>query len=238
VTRRRIAFRKYRVPFLHEKSIEGHAQLLLDEWALNHPAVTEPPVPIEDILELHLGLAFSVTDLQDELGHPDVLGGIWFGDRMIKVDQSLDPTLAPNRLGRYRFTIAHEVGHWRLHRQHLRDDPSAKSLFEANGEPAFVQRSSANPPEEIQANAFAACVLMPRQMVYDGWALWRGSDAEVAVSDLQVGDYHADRQANERLAMDQFCRPLAERFEVSAAAMRYRLQKLGLLVQELQPRLF
>jgi len=236
--KRRIAFRQYKVPFLHEKTIDGHAQLLLDEWAESHPAVTEPPVPIEDILELHLELAFVLADLKAELGHPDVLGGIWFGDRMIKVDQSLDPSITPKLLGRYRFTIGHEVGHWCLHRQHLMNDPSAKSLFEANCEPAFVQRSSVNPPEEIQANAFAACVLMPRLLVYDAWSQWRGSDMPVAISELSIGDYHADRRANEEMAMDQFCKPLAKQFEVSAQAMRYRLQKLELMVKEVQKRLF
>jgi hypothetical protein len=236
--RRRIAFRQYKIPFLHAKRIEDQAQLLLDEWAQSHSAIVEPPVPIDDILEFHLELAFIVADLQTELGHPDVLGGIWFGDRMIKVDQSLDPSIQPKLLGRYRFTLAHEVGHWRLHRQHLMEDPSARSLFEANCEPAFVQRSSANPPEEIQANVFAACVLMPRQLVYDAWSQWRNSDEQVAISELPIGDYHADRQANEDMVMEKFCRPLAERFEVSAQAMRYRLQKLELLVKEVQPRLF
>jgi len=236
--RRRVAFQKYKVPFLPAKRIEDQAQLLLDEWAESHSLITEPPVPVEDILELHLELNFCMADLQAELGHRDVLGGIWFGDRMIKVDQSLDPSIRPKLLGRYRFTLAHEVGHWRLHRQHLMDDPSAKSLFEANCEPAFVQRSSLNPPEEIQANAFAACVLMPRELVYKAWLQWRGTDMPVVISELPIGDYHNDRKANEEMAMDRFCRPLAERFEVSAQAMRYRLQKLELLVREVQPRLF
>jgi len=236
--KRRVAVRQYRVPFLPEKRIEDQAQLLLDEWAEAHGAIAEPPVPVEDILELHLELGFCLADLQTELGHPDVLGGIWFGDRMIKVDRSLDPSITPRLLGRYRFTITHEVAHWRLHRQHLMADPAARSLFEANCGPAFVQRSSANPPEEIQANAFAACVLMPRQLIYDAWSQWRGSDVPVAISDLPVGDYHADRKANEEMAMDRFCKPLAERFEVSAQAMRYRLQKLELLVKKVQPRLF
>jgi len=235
---RRIAIRQYKVPFLPEKRIEDEAQLLLAEWAEKHPAITAPPVPIDDILELHLELSFCLADLRTELGHPDVLGGIWFGDRMIKVDQSLDPTITPKLLGRYRFTLAHEVAHWLLHRQHLMDDPTAKSLFEANCEPAFVQRSGVSAPEEIQANAFAACLLMPRQMVFDVWSQWRGSDGPVAIGDLPVGDYHSDRQANEEMAMDQFCKPLADRFEVSAQAMRYRLQKLDLLVKQIQPRLF
>lgn len=118
------------------------------------------------------------------------------------------------------------------------DDPSAKSLFEANSEPAFVCRSSANSPEEIQANTFAASVLMSRRMVFEAWAQWRNSDEPVAISDLPIGDYHANYPASEEMAMDRFCKPLAERFEVSAQAMRYRLQKLKLMVKQIEPRLF
>jgi len=236
--RRGSAIRQYRVPYLHETQIEREAQLLLDEWAETHPVAGEPPVPIEDILELHLGLAFEIADLQAELGHPDVLGGIWFGSSTIKVDRALDPSAAPKMLGRYRFTVAHEVGHWRLHRRHLMADPSAKSLFEADCGPAFIQRSSANPPEEVQANMFAACTLLPRQMVFEAWSQWHGSDRSVAIGELSVGDYYRDREDNENMAMEQFCRPLAERFEVSAQAMRLRLQKLELLVKRAMPRLF
>jgi hypothetical protein len=79
---------------------------------------------------------------------------------------------------------------------------------------------------------------MPHKMVFEAWSQWRNSDQPVAISDLPVGDDHAERKANEEMAMDRFCKPLAERFEVSAQAMRYRLQKLELLVKEIEPRLF
>lgn len=236
--KRRVAIRNHKVPFLREKVIEEHAQLLLDEWAAAQTPIVEPPVPIEDILELHLGLEFFITDLQSELGHPDVLGAIWFGDRVIKVDQSLDPQRYPRMRGRYFFTLAHEVGHWQLHRHHLMNDPSAASLFEANSEPAFVQRSSSKPTEEWQADYFAGCVLMPRRMVLDAWHAWRQTDVPVAITELAIPDFHKDRQANENMAMEQFCKPLAEQFDVSAQAMRVRLQQLELLVKEVEPRLF
>jgi len=229
--KRHASVAKYKVPYLHEKVIEEHAQLLLDEWAQEHPAVTEPPVPIEEILECHLQLECSIADLQGELGHPDVLGGIWFGDRMIKVDQSLDPSSTPRMLGRYRFTLAHEVGHWRLHRKHLMDDPSALSLFEQNCGPAFVCRSSQNPPEEIQANMFSACVLMPRRLIFEAWERWRGDHDPASLVELGMSEH-------DEIAMDKFCRPFADKFEVSAQAMRYRLQGLELLVKEKEPRLF
>ncbi|MEM7517501.1 MAG: ImmA/IrrE family metallo-endopeptidase [Planctomycetota bacterium] len=222
---------KYSVPFLHRKVIEEHAEMLLGEWALEHSAITEPPVPIEDILELGLKLDFEIEDLRGALGHDDVLGAIWFGDRLIKIDQSLDPTRNSRLLGRYRFTIAHEVGHWRLHRQHLMNDPSAAMLFEQDGTPAFVCRSTAKPSEEKQADMFASCVLMPRRLVFEAWEEWRGSRDEVALADLAINP-------DDEIALDAFCRPLADCFEVSAQAMRYRLEKLELIVKEVEPRLF
>lgn len=222
---------KYRVPYLREKVIEEHAEALLAEWTADHPAVLAPPVPIEEILEIGLHLDFEVCDLQRQLGQPDVLGGIWFGARTIKVDQSLDPTNDARLLGRYRFTLAHEIGHWRLHRQHLMDDPNTAWLFDDKGKPAFVCRSSTKPPEEWQADQFAACALMPRRIMFEAWEQWRGSPDEVALCELGI-------DCDDAVAIHQFCRPFADQFEVSAQAMRYRLQALGLLVQKREPRLF
>lgn len=233
--KRRIPLREHKVPFLHDKVIEEHAQLLLDEWG---QAVTKPPVPIEIIAEGHLELPSVLVDLRGKYGQPDILGCILFGDKSIQIDQSLDTSMNPKLLGRYRFTIAHEVGHWRLHRQLLLSDPSAASLFEKNCEPAFVNRSSQNPREEQQANKFAAYVLMPRDLVRSAWLDWRGSDQPVVIGELPGVRQGKGVKAEEDWAMDQFCKPLADQFEVSAEAMRYRLQKLGLLVREITPMLF
>ena len=222
---------QHRVPFLPKKVIEEHADVLLGRWGIDHAAVTEPPVPIEDILEVGLGLAFEVCDLQSEFGHTDVLGGIWFGSRIVKIDQSLDPTIDARMLGRFRFTVAHEIGHWELHRHHLMNDPSAASLFDESDTPAFVCRSSDRPAEEVQANHFAACLLMPRPLVHDAWAKWRGSPDPVSLQELNINP-------SDEVALDAFCRPLAERFEVSAQPMRYRLEAIGLLVKEHEPQLF
>lgn len=56
---------------------------------------------------------------------------------------------------RQTFTIAHEIGHYRLHRDHLMSDDYG-----------IVMRSSElkknRPPEEREADAFAANLLVPR----------------------------------------------------------------------------
>ena len=234
---RRVAARKERVPFLIDRVIEEHAQLLLDEWSAVHGEIA-PPIPLDDLVELHLGLTYEVDDLCGRFGSADVLGAIWFNENIIRVDSSLDPSEHPQMLGRFNFTLAHEVGHWRLHRKHLLDDPSEATLFEPNGEPAFVCRSSDKRREEWQADQFAGCLLAPRAMVRKAWATWQGSDDPVAITQLDVIDFLDNRQANERAAMEKFCKPLAARFDMSAQAMRIRLETFELLVKEIEPRLF
>ncbi|MBL9121353.1 MAG: ImmA/IrrE family metallo-endopeptidase [Phycisphaerae bacterium] len=228
---------RYRVPYLRESQIEREAQSLLDEWmAKGH--LLAVPVPLDDLVELHLGLSFEVEDLRARFESRDVLGAIWFNENVIRVDSSLDPRRNPSMLGRFNFTLAHEIGHWRIHRAHLRADPNEACLFDANGRAAFVCRDGDRAPEEWQADQFAGCLLMPRQLLRDAWVDWRGDDRQVAVSSLDIPTELATPQANENLAMERFCRPLAERFAVSAAAMRIRLEALELLVSQVEPRLF
>jgi hypothetical protein len=105
------------VPFLRDSEIGWEAALLLAEYGRDKKPIIEPPVPIEDIVELHLKLVFEFKDLLKELEHPDVHGAIWVNERRIAVDMQLDPALFPANRGRYHFTLAHEAGHWRLHRK-------------------------------------------------------------------------------------------------------------------------
>ena len=51
-----------------------------------------------------------------------------FDERRIVIDESLDPEENPSMEGRYRFTLAHEVGHWRLHRHLFAKDPAQVSI--------------------------------------------------------------------------------------------------------------
>jgi len=226
------------MPFLHEKQIEREAQLLLEEYAQSHPWQISAPIPVDEIIELHLKLAFGIEDLQALLGVDDVLGAIWFNTKEIRVDIRLDPTNNPHLLGRYRFTLAHETGHWRLHRQHYVDDPNQGKLFDGRGRPAFICRSSMKPPAEKQADMFAGCLLMPREVLRAAWQEWRGNLDPVAVQQLPAVTLHAEAKRNENISMERFCRPIADQFQVSAEAMRIRLEKLEFLLREMPNTLF
>lgn len=101
---------------------------------------------------------------------------------------------------RKRFTIAHELGH---HFLHLRGDGDGDfvdraddvDLFRGEGGSSIARR----PREEIEANQFAAALLMPRVLV----------------------DEEMERLQNATVE------DLARRFNVSVEAMGIRLHELG-----------
>jgi hypothetical protein len=246
---------KIAVPYLHEKQIEREADLLLEEYALKFSPVIAPPVPIDTIAEVHLKLTLEYRNMKSLFPIGDVHGAIWFQQSRIGIDQSLDPDSNPSRRGRYHFTLAHEVGHWRLHRQHFMKNPAQRTLFDdGTPHPDVVCRSSErSQPVEWQANAFASCLLMPRKLVYAAWSEFRQSDdAFITIAELRQRYAHEEGQGNlyvhGRLAIDEesrdvamkelFCKPLAETFQVSPEAMRIRLEQLKLLVMTKPNSLF
>ncbi len=103
---------------------------------------------------------------------------------------------------RQRFTIAHELGHRALHpgREIILDVPVRVNLRDKTS-------SMATDIEEIEANAFAAALLMPEKMIRD------------LINRLP---------ASERREPDDTATALADVFKVSTSAMNFRLINLGL----------
>ena len=90
---------------------------------------------------------------------------------------------------RRRFTIAHELGHHFLnHGPAMRDSPENLA-------------GQSQDPKEIEANNFAACLLMPESVVRRL---------------IQTGEVRSITE-------------LANRFDVSEIAMQYRLRNLGII---------
>ncbi len=249
-------FPKPRVPFLPKAHIDREAEGLLREYGERFGEVTSPPIPIDEIIELHLGLTFEIRDLRELFEVGDVHGAIWIQEGRIAVDASLDPTVNPRRLGRYRFTLAHETGHWRLHREFFLRDERQRNLFDANEFPSLICRTSQRKePVEWQADAFAARLLMPREMVFSEWVAWQKSPEPLYLEEvkatfekcrsrftrLELVSRAAERGGDNALGeilMEQMITPMANRFEVSGQAMRIRLEELGLIQDQRKPSLF
>ena len=87
------------VPYLAEEAIERNAEALLTEFAHARDVVIEPPIPIEDIMEKYLKLGIEFDDTHRLFGiprtdlsqGPDILGAIFFDEKRVVVDESLDP---------------------------------------------------------------------------------------------------------------------------------------------------
>lgn len=166
---------------------EDRARSLLEEQGINYA-----PVPVHEIAESQ-GIEVSYDHFDG-----DVSGMLFRKDALVAIgiNSSHSPT-------RQRFTLAHELGHFLLH----------------DGRPVIVdksvrinyrdERSSlATDSEEIQANQFAAELLMPRNIVFDEVIKAHGSADDIDE--------------------DWFVDELAQQFDVSRQAMEYRLINLGL----------
>ena len=165
------------VPYLPEKRIERDAAALLAEFEQVRSVQINPPVPIDDIIEKHLKLgsnSMTCTNYSEFrvpiLFEPDILGAIFLDERRIVIDEYLDPEENPSQEGRYRFTLAHEAGHWRLHRDLFANDQMQISMFDKPVAPAMICRSSeARKREEWQADFYASCLLMPQKLLMTAW---------------------------------------------------------------------
>jgi hypothetical protein len=238
--------------FMQPQEFEDEAIQLLAEYGNKHGLVTAPPIPIDEIVELYLELNLEFLDMQAEFGVDDIHGALWVNDRRVGVDIGLDPAENPSRLGRYHFTLAHETGHWRLHRQLFFRNANQLSLMpEDKPRPEYICRSSDKTPIEYQADQFAACLLMPKEMVKREWFAWRGtmdpiylddlvSDPDVMLVREQVGrsGYLSQDKSQDNLLFEIACKPFAERFSVSAEAMRIRLETLKFLFKNRENLLF
>ena len=165
-------------------SAERKAIVVLKEFG-----VTAAPVPVEQIAR-HRGAHITYEPFEGEIS------GMLYRER----GRTVIGVNSRHATTRQRFTVAHEIGHLEMHK----------------GQPVFIDRyvrmnwrDGQSSPEEVQANAFAAELLMPRTLV------------------RQELDRAADR--GQPLTSEALVAALAKRFEVSPAAMQYRLTNLGLL---------
>ena len=242
---------RLKVAYVSDEAIEKDAQALLADYAQARGIAIEAPIPIDDIIEKHLRIGIEFDDTHRLFGvprsgiglDPDILGAIFFDHKRIVIDESLDPDANPAKEGRYRYTAAHEVGHWRLHRGLFGKNPAQTSLLEPNPVPSVVCRTSqAKERIEFQADLYASCVLMPRKLVFATWdAAFPDRKQRVLQPAMQIDHpFHeivrfecripgAEFTETDDQALDSFAKPFAEKFLVSPIAMRIRLERLGLL---------
>jgi len=156
---------------------------------LRENRVARPPVPVERIAE-RCGLDVRYAPMDGDLSGALIHNGneVYIGVNSLQ------------SRNRRRFTIAHELGHFVLHEGIYVDKDFRINWRDGNS-------SKAVNPEEMEANRFAAELLMP--------------------TDLLVRDIESLRRVD-LAALD----PLARRYGVSSHAMKIRLGNFGFNVPD------
>lgn len=224
--------------FLSPEHIENEAINLFDDYCRHVDQEYQPPIPVDAIFESYLGFSLEFFDLQKKHGSTKVLAETHILSKRVIVDLTLDPEEHPENEGRYNFTLAHEIGHWVLHRHEVIAVSATPDLFGYVPEPV-VCRSASREPHEWQADQFAANLLMPRKMVIRVWKQFCPLDSLNVYDENQKPPRRGDLFASRT---DPFCdiaRRMAPIFKVSLTAMQLRLKQLKKLeFEKPQPLLF
>ncbi|MCX6394605.1 MAG: ImmA/IrrE family metallo-endopeptidase [Solirubrobacterales bacterium] len=128
-----------------------------------------PPVPIEwiatEMFDLHIKDHADLEGLTGvKLPEGKSLSGLLLPDQGVILVNADEVAKWPNRR---RFTIAHELGHWVMHRDNM------SYLRSRSAAPAAPQITTEGPPSsllrlpiaEAEANAFAAALLLPASLL-------------------------------------------------------------------------
>lgn len=190
-------------PYLPYDVLRQRAKQFLSQYHSSR----EPPVPIEEIVEFQFEM-----DIVPEPGlheHFDVDSYITHDLKEIRVDESV----YQSRPGRYRFSLAHELGHRVLHQEVF-----SCLTFSTIGE--WKHAISNVIPEkqygylEFQASSFAGLILVPSTELRQEY--------EEVCKVLEAHGLSMDEDSE--VARDLVSQRIAEPFGVSSAVVKRRLQ--------------
>lgn len=152
------------------------------------------PVPVDNIVDSVLGLRVrNVEDMSKAPGCEDLLPGDVSGLLLTGLGEIwVDANEAGQWDTRRRFTVGHEVGHYLIHNDGRPQIFCRKADIVEDEEPRDTP--TPKPVAELQADAFAAALLMPAHLIRE--------QAETCDRNLDI---------------------MKERFNCSHKAMKYRL---------------
>ncbi len=167
----------------------------LVERILNVNGIDKPPVPVENLV------ATLGADLRYEPANDD-LSGFLIRDPK-KNQRAIIGVNLNHATNRKRFTVAHELGHFLMHQGDMVHVDRFNAVFQVKLR--SEEASKGTDIEEIEANLFAAELLMPASFL------------KLDLDSMQPQDIE-DEEA---------LRKLASIYEVSLQALTFRLVYLG-----------
>jgi Zn-dependent peptidase ImmA (M78 family) len=167
-------------------------RVLAEEYATKFNPERVAPFPYERVLDEHKDLRIYYTALDDD----EISGATLYKDGIFSI---LINTNKPST--RQHFSLGHELGHYFLHQDILKAEQALidGDTYLDGATVLYRQDSTKAQTIEVEANNFAASLLMPADLVRQAW------DATHSV------------QHSARI------------FKVSVVAMSVRLTKMGLI---------
>ena len=193
--------------FISKKEMDWIAEAVLNKAEI--PILWQGEInriDVDYIIEFIYDLEIEWVNI-DHLSKSDkVLAAISPKHKTIYMNES-KRTLFTEIIGTMNFSKAHELGHWILHVTKQQD--YEQMTFDERE--IYICRGGANrPPEEIQADMFAASLLMPKNIISEA-----------------VNQIKKDRRVT---YPDMY--KMKDKFEVSISALTRRVSDLGLLFFE------
>lgn len=226
-----ISYNAHGVPYFKAIEIETIAYEVLEKYCpanLRRPGVT----PVAEILQgLHqnTGLLLAWEDLGFK-GEAKILGKVNFPKKTLYLDVILGTELKPA----FRFTAAHEIGHWVLHRhkwKNLRLGENQPSTDEISDDEKSLCKLDQRTPRdwlEFHANVFAASLIMPRTPFQEAVV---AAQKQMGIKRNLGSVFLSDANYSKRDFQELVSR-LVLFFDVSRASVEVRLRTLKLLNDE------
>jgi len=160
-------------------------------------------IDIDKLIEFEYNLEFEWENI-DHLAQNEVVLAAIAPERKVIYMNETKKELFLEKMGTMNFSKAHELGHWILHVVKQQD---YEQLTFENNEKFLCRIYSKRSPLEVQADMFAASILMPKDTIC-------GAIKEI--------------KAKEKVTFSDLYK-LKDDFEVSISALTMRIKKLKLL---------
>ncbi len=217
------------VPVLKDIQIREFAHELIsayDESILNKLKET-PLIDILNYMKSNHGLKVTLKSLGERDGQR-ILGRTHFTKNHIYLDSDIEKQNGNS----FRFTVAHEIGHWLLHRYKPLKIAGKSILKETEDtDKIFSPKKILESPSdwiEHHANEFAGSLLMPSPSINKAVIFCQH---EMGIT-RRLGTIMLDGQPSSKSDYVELSSMLQSIFGVSSSAMKVRLLRLDILVEK------
>ena len=150
--------------YILDSEIESKAYAMLAGFESQYGKVVKPPIPIDRIIESYLDSWMDWDDIQDT-NEEKILGYLNPSSKKILMNERHRDHFE-EYIGTEAYTKAHEVGHWDLHIA-KKSEAVQLPLLLPKGEITYLCRQQKLDKREIQAEKYAAYLLMPHHLLME-----------------------------------------------------------------------